>query len=272
MTLIDEQGGDEPDAEDLVVSGAKSFLSHLEDLRLTLLRCVAILFVCCLLTGLFYAYFADALSWPLRRALGDDPAIRQGLVTTSPMAVFSVLLQVCMMGGFALAMPFMLYLVARFIAPGLTAAEKRVLIPGCIAMMVLFIAGASLSYFFILPMSLSVSVYLNQLFDFELVWNAPTYYGLVVWMTIGVGMCFEFPLVLVILQYLGIVEADTLARYRRHSVVVIMLLSALISPSGDPFTLVVLSLPLYLLFELSIYAGRKIQAWKAQKDAEFWAE
>lgn len=273
MTLSNEQGGgDEPDAEEIVVRGAKDFLTHLEDLRITLLRCVGLLVIGCLLIGLFYPYFAEILSWPLRRALGADPLERGVLVTTSPMAVFSVLLQVCLMGGFGLALPFMLYLLAGFIAPGLTAAEKRVLVPGCGAMLILFIAGASLSYFFILPMSLAVSIYFNDLFGFALVWNAPSYYGLVVWMTLGVGLCFQFPLVLVLLQYLGIIEADTLARYRRHAVVVIMVLSALISPSGDPFTLVVLSLPLYLLFELAIFVGRKMQAWKAKKDAEFWAE
>lgn len=273
MTIGNEHGeGDEPDAEDMLVRGAKDFISHLEELRVTLLRCAGLFFVGCLVVGVFYPYFADILSWPLRRALHGDPVEQGVLVTTSPMAVFSVLLQVCLMGGLGISLPAMLYLLAAFIAPGLTDKEKRVLAPACLAMLVLFLAGASLSYFFVLPVSLDVSLYFNEVFGFALVWNAPSYYGLVVWMTVGVGFCFEFPLILVLLQYLGVIGAETLARYRRHAVVVVMIIAALISPTGDPFTLFILSLPLYLLYEAAILVGRRIEARKARQDAEFWAE
>ncbi len=95
-----------------------SFLEHLEDLRGTLIRCLVTLFIACFFVMGFLKYFASLLNWPLQIALDEN--VEEGLITTSPMAVFSVILQVSFLGGFALSLPFILYFVARFVAPGLT--------------------------------------------------------------------------------------------------------------------------------------------------------
>ena len=116
--------------------GDMSFLAHLEDLRGTLIRCIVALFIACFSVMGFLKYFASLLNWPLQIALG--PNAEEGLITTSPMAVFSVILQISFLGGFALSLPFILYFVARFVAPGLTDKELSALKPGCFFALVLF--------------------------------------------------------------------------------------------------------------------------------------
>jgi len=236
------------------------FFNHLEDLRSALVRSAIALLVGCAIVGAFFPFFADLLSWPLKRAMGDHPDLLQGLVTTSPMGIFSVLLQVCFLGGLALSLPFILYFMGSFITPGLESKERSALIPACIAIFALFTVGALFSYFLVLPASLAFSIRLNQLFGFQLIWSAPHYYGLVVWMTVGIGLCFEFPVAILALIFMGLLSADKLRSIRRHMVVVILIAAALITPGGDPFTLSILAIPMYLLYEASIIIGAKVEA------------
>ncbi len=234
-------------------------LQHLEAFRSTLVGCALALLITCGGVACFLPEMASLLMWPLHQAMIDEPHLLQGLVTTSPMGVFSVLLQVCLLGGFALALPFIFFLLGRFIAPALTLREKQALIPAALSALALFLMGALFSYLWLLPTSLKVAIELNRMFGFELIWSAPHYYGLVVWMTLGIGLCFEFPLVLIVLIALGVVHTATLAVYRRHIIVGILILSAFITPGGDPLSLILLAIPLYGLFELSLIIGRRFE-------------
>lgn len=246
-----------------------SFWEHVSALRGVVLRCVVVVLIGCVIVGCFFPVFADMMNYPLRKALGTDTDALQGLVTTSPMGIFSVLVQVCLMGGTALAMPLVLFFIARFVAPGLEPSEKRILLPGCIAVLALFLIGASFSYFFVLPASLAVSIELNQLFGFELIWAAPQYYGLVVWMTLGIGMCFEFPLALLLLVQLGVLSSAKLKGARRYAIVGSLVAGGLITPSGDPFSLAMLFVPLYGLYEISIIVARKMEARRARMQEQW---
>jgi sec-independent protein translocase protein TatC len=241
------------------------FLNHLEDLRKALVRSCIALLLGCGIVGAFFPFFADMLSWPLKRAMGDHPDLLQGLVTTSPMGIFSVLLQVCFLGGLALSLPFILYFMGTFITPGLETKERRILIPSCVAIFVLFTMGALFSYFLVLPASLAFSIRLNQLFGFQLIWSAPHYYGLVVWMTVGIGLCFEFPIAILSLIFMRLLSAEKLRSLRRHMVVIILIAAALITPGGDPFTLSVLAIPMYFLYEASILIGAKLEAYRERQ-------
>ncbi|GAB4283223.1 MAG: twin-arginine translocase subunit TatC [Opitutales bacterium] len=240
--------------------GAMPFLDHVEELRRVALRCAGFLLCGIVIVGAFFPFFADVLSWPLKQAMGGHPELMQGLVTTSPMGVFSVLLQVCFLGGLSISLPFMLYAMGRFVMPGLKRQERLVLIPLSAGIFSLFLIGALFSYFLILPASLAFSISLNQLFGFELIWSAPHYYGLVVWMTLGIGLCFEFPLIIIALIYMRVLSVEKLRAIRRHMVVVILITAALITPGGDPFTLSLLALPMYLLYEAAILIGQRIEA------------
>lgn len=236
----------------------KPMMGHLEDLRKVLVQCLSVFLFGCIGVGCFFPLFARFLNYPLNKAFSKETNLLQGLVTTSPMDIFSVLMQVCGLGGLGIALPFILIFVAKFITPGLNKKEKSLLIPGSIAILFLFVVGASFSYFFILPATLGAAISLNKLFGFELIWSAPTYYGLVVWMTLGVGLCFEFPLILVACLFLGILSTKKLRAWRRYVIVLVLVISAAITPTGDPFSLAILALPLYCLYEISILLGKYV--------------
>jgi sec-independent protein translocase protein TatC len=234
-----------------------SFWQHVEAFRAALVASAFIFLTSCIGIGVFLPQVTKWLMWPLKKAMVEHPHLLQGLVTTSPMGIFSVLIQVCLLGGFSLSLPLMLWPIAQFIAPALTPKEKKALFPSILAAFLLFLMGALFSYFWLLPTSLSIAIDLNQLFGFELIWSAPHYYGLVVWMTFGMGLCFEFPLILIILIALNILKRSTLIHYRRHILIGILILAAFITPGGDPLSLIMVAIPLYILFELSLLISKK---------------
>lgn len=230
---------------------------HWDDLRKVCLKSGGVFFLMCALVGVFLPHVAQALLRPLHVALEGKSNLLHGLVTNSPMGVFGVLIEICLLGGMGLSLPFIVYFISQFIAPALTNREQRWLWPCMGSALILFLLGASVSYFWVLPTSLQVAIGLNDLLGFELIWSAPHYYGLVVWMTLGIGLCFEFPLILLMLIALKILALSTLRAYRRHSLVVILVLAAVITPGGDPLSLILLAAPLYLLFECTLWvAGR----------------
>lgn len=230
------------------------FLDHLEEFRWVLIRSIIAFLVGCGVVLGFIPFASEFLAQPLEIAtakLGNDIG---NLVTISPLGAFTVLLQVGFLGGMSLSLPFILYFVASFLAPGLTKREKRVLFPGCLAGLGLFLFGAAFAYYFILPLSIYVSLQFNQMLGYEIVWTATEYYNFVVWMILAVGGAFEFPLILLLLQYVEIVTPERLRKIRATVAVVIMVISAIITPS-DPISMIVLAAPLYLLYEVSIIFG-----------------
>lgn len=257
---------DEPPAEP---TGAMGFFDHLEELRWTLAKCMLAFAVGCVLVIVFLTQVAGALIWPYEFATaGRGNAAMEGLVNTSFLGVFSVVFQLMLMGGLGIAGPFMLYFLGEFIAPGLTQQERRLLLPGCVLAMVLFVLGAVFSYGILLPAGLKASVYMNDLLGFTLLVTASSYYNLLSLSVLGVGLAFEFPLVLLLLIYLGVIRVAQLQAFRRYSIVIFLCVSALVTPTADPVTFLLLSLPLSVLYELAILFGRPIERWRVRQAAE----
>ena len=116
---------------------------------------------------------------------------------------------------------------------------------------------------------------MNQLMGIELMWRANEYVSLLLWMVLGVGMSFEFPLILSILIYVGILSQQQLKSFRRYSIVLMFIISAFITPTPDPFTQSLVAGPLILLYEASILMGGVIERRKKKEyEAEFgsWDE
>lgn len=246
---------DDDDSQEVTDSeSGMTFLDHLEDVRKVAFRCAIALAVGVGLVGVFLSQFSKALIHPLNVALGgQSEASVQGLITTGPMGVFSVMIQVCFLGGFFLALPAMLYFIAGFIAPALTPQEKKSLIPACVASAVLFLLGALFSYFLLVPASLKASKYFNDMLGFATIWRADSYYGLLVWMVLGIGASFQFPLLVVSMVKLNIVSIAQLKAFRPYSIVLFLILSAVITPTADPFTFLLLAVPMMLFYEASIW-------------------
>lgn len=193
----------------------------------------------------------------------DDIELR----TRQPLGVLMVLMQVVFFGGLAISMPFILLFASGFIAPGLTPREKRMLLPGSLAGVGLFLAGAALAFFFIIPVSLRFSAVLNDWMGIELLWDVNDYYSLVVMVTLAVGALFQFPLLLVIMGYLGILPSDKLKKGRKVVFVIIMIVAALLTPGDVIVALVLLTVPLYMLFEGSILMVAYVERSKARREA-----
>ena len=249
--------------------GSMGLLDHLEELRWAVLKSMSAVLAGIVLTAFFFPSFFAVLRYPLDRAVANEPEGLVALTTTSVMGVFMVIIQVCMIGGVALGLPFVLYNFARFAAPGLTQSEKRVLVPACGATLILFLFGCLFAYFVVLPTGLEVTLFLNKQLGLGIIWTAQSYYNLVIWLMIGVGIAFEFPLVLVILQYIGVVTPGQLREYRRVSVVVILVVAALITPGGDPITMLMLASVLYLFFEAAILVGERLVKKREAETDEF---
>lgn len=254
------------DDEALLRDKPMGFFDHMEDLRWTLMKCVVVFLLFAVLIGVFLRQFNDVLLWPLHSVQESNPSLIVELGTTSVMEGFTVVLQMCFLGGIILAAPFMLVFVGQFVSPALTERELKVVLPLCLSAMVLFLVGSLFSYAFLVPSTLRVSVELNEYFQFVTRWTPGSYYGLLTWLVLGVGASFEFPLLIVMLVYMGILTTATLSHYRRHAIVVIFVIAAIVTPTPDPITQTLFAGPLYLLFELAIFAGKRVEKNRAQAE------
>lgn len=241
-------------------------LDHLEELRWTLLKSVIAFFIACILVAVFLGLFADWMQWPYRfatRGLTASNMGIEGLINTSILGVFSVIFYLIIGGGFALSLPAALYFLSQYVSPALNDSETRLLKPACYAVLALFLLGCLFSFFVLVPAALRASILFNELLGFQPFWTASSYYALLVWMVLGVGMAFQFPLILLILIHLEIVNTQFLKTYRRHSFVVFLCMGALVTPTTDPVTFMLLAIPMYLLYEAAIVAGKRLERWKA---------
>jgi sec-independent protein translocase protein TatC len=202
---------------------------------------------------------------------GKNRNLLQVIRSFSPIFIA---MKICFLGGIGISLPLILYFVGSFVIPGLTPQEKRVFFPGCLAATFLFLAGASMTYFFILPYSLAFTIE----FSFNVLGldvyrpEAGNYYSTVIWMTFAVGIAFQFPLILILLIKIGILSVAKLRGSRRLVLVILMISAALITPGGDPVSLCILTIPLYILYELAIITGAVIEKAKERKEWEEWDE
>lgn len=204
-------------------------------------------------------------------ASGHNRNLLQVIRSYSPIFIA---MKICFLGGIGISLPLILYFVGSFVVPGLTKNEKKVFFPGCVAATLLFIAGASMTYFFILPYSLAFTIE----FSFNVLGldvyrpEAGNYYSTIIWMTFAVGIAFQFPLVLILLIKIGILNVTKLRENRRLVLVILMVSAALITPGGDPVSLCILTVPLYILYELAIITGSIIEVRKRRTEWNEWDE
>jgi sec-independent protein translocase protein TatC len=239
------------------------FWEHLEELRGVIIESVSAFVVCAGLIGFFIQEFNEVLRWPLLEVKKDYPALAIDLGTIKIMEVFSMLIQMCVLGGFVMAAPMILFFIAQFVSPALTEKEMKAVLPLCISAMVLFLLGSAFGFFFLMPKTIEIAVHLNGMFNLELRWTAGDYYGTLSWLVLGVGAAFQFPLVLVLLVWLGIMSTAFLRKYRRHAIVAIFIIAAIITPTPDPVTQTIFAIPLYALFELAILVSTRIEKKRA---------
>jgi sec-independent protein translocase protein TatC len=167
-------------------------------------------------------------------------------------------------GGIGLAMPVILWQIGQFVTPGLYPHERRYAVRCEVSALVLFLLGAGLAYY-TLPRALQFLVSIGG--DELVTAFAPgKYFTLITYMMLAFGIGFEFPILLIFLQMAGILSVGHLRQARRYAIVGICVLVAVITPSGDPISMLMLSVPMVLFYEASIIAGRVIQRRRARTE------
>jgi sec-independent protein translocase protein TatC len=260
---------DEGSTED----GRMTLVDHLTELRSRLIRSFIAIAVGAVVCWIAYDWILDFLLEPYCQTLPEDQRVETevfgagcNLYVRDPLEPFSVRLTVAGYGGLVLAMPVVLWQMWRFIAPGLYVHEKRYALPFVFGGAALFLLGAGLAYWSI-PRALTFLANIGGE-DLIALFSPQQYLGFVIKMIVAFGIGFEFPIVLIFLQIVGILDNRTLRRNRAYAIVGIVVLVAVITPSGDPFTLMVLSVPMYVFYEISILYGivrnRRLQRREAR--------
>lgn len=259
----DEADGDPPDDVEQA-GGQMSLVEHLNELRSRLIKCVLAVAVGATIVWIFYSPIFSFLLQPLEEACkGDDRACE--IITTDPLQGLSTRLKVSGYGGIALAMPVLLWQLWRFIMPGLYPRERRYAAPFVVSGVVLFVLGAGLAYW-TLPQALQFLINIGGE-DINALYTPDKYIQLIAYMMLAFGVGFLFPIVLVFLQLVGVLSFRRLVKWRRYAIILIVVLVAVITPSGDPISLAALSIPMYVFYEVSILIGRIITRRRATADA-----
>jgi sec-independent protein translocase protein TatC len=266
---LEDYNYDEADPEE---GEGMSFLEHLEEFRWTVARSLLAFVIGIFLATVFIGDIAAFLKLPIVTAYGSVELADENLITYRPMGVISVFIQIAFLSGLTLSMPFALYFLAAFVAPGLTEQERKVVRPACMAAFLLFLTGVAFAFFAILPLTLSFSVRLNMYFGFDLFWAASDYYSMVVWFSLATGAFFQFPLIIVILVYLGVLPVEKLKSIRRAVFVGLMIFAAFLTPGGDFISLPLTTGFMYGLYELAIWVGARVEKKRREAELEDWDE
>ncbi len=219
------------------------FLSHIAELRKRLMYAAGALLV----TFGISLYF----SLPLLNIL-LKPAGNLHLVFLSPMEPFLVKVKVAFFAGMALALPVILYEILAFAAPGMKKKEKRLIFPMIVSMLILFAGGVAFGYTFIMPISTEwLLAQAGEVMKASVSASAYVTYG--GWFLLGFGISFETPLFILLMVRLGIISPQKLRSSWRYAVIIILLLSAVITPDWSPITMAVMAGPMLLFYILSCF-------------------
>lgn len=236
-----------------VNDGRMSLMEHLIELRNRLIKCFVAVAVGAVVGWMLYFPVRDFLMVPLER-LAENPNVAEDFISFKPLEQLMLRLKMSAYLGIAIVMPFLLWQVWQFIAPGLYQNERRYAGLFIGSASVLFLMGAALAYY-TLPEALG---FLQDVGGDRVVYQytAEEYLTLILYMMLAFGVGFQFPIVLITVQLVGLVTPDQLAGFRRFAIVGIFLGGAIITPSGDPITLTALALPMCIFYEIAILVGR----------------
>lgn len=248
-----------------------SFLDHLEELRWHVVRAVGAIFICMILAFVFteeifeYVIFAPSdvnfVTFRWLCQLGASVGVDGLCITEIPMKIqsrflmgqFTMQLTSSFVIGLCVAFPYVVWELWSFVKPGLYSKEKKGSRGAVFSISTLFILGISFGYFILSPMTVaflanySISPRISNEFDIT------SYVSTISILVLSSGILFQLPVVIFFLTKVGIVTPALLRSYRKHAVVAILVIGAVITPSSDPLSLSLISIPLYILYEISIF-------------------
>ncbi len=266
-----------------------SFIDHLEDLRWHVIRAVVAILICAIVVFIYSDFVVDKIlmgpahktfvsyGWfcKLGHLVGVGTTLCFGDATVSFLSnamteQFVASFTIAFVGGFIMAFPYVFWEFWRFVVPALSEKERRKTKGIIFWVSFLFFLGVAFGYFILTPFMINFyfTYKLSPLIEIK-----PTFSDYVenlVWTTVGIGVLFQLPLVVNVLARIGIVTGNFLRKYRRHAFIVILIAAAIITPSTDPFSLTIVTIPLYALYEASIIIASRIARQK-EKEMKEWS-
>jgi len=243
--------------------GHMTLWEHLAELRSRIVKCVIAVALGAVVGWVIFGPLLGFLQKPFCDLMHGENC---DLIATGPLDAFTLRIQMSVYVGIALAMPVLLWQLWRFITPGLYPNEKRYALPFTFSALLLFFFGAAVAYLTLNPaLQFLGSVGAGKITPF---YTAQSYVKLIVFMMLAFGAGFEFPVVLVGLEVAGIITPKQLSGWRRPAIVIITIVAAVITPSGDPISMLALAIPMYLFYEASILIGWAFNRRKRKKAAK----
>lgn len=241
----------------------KSFWDHLEDLRGSLIRIVIAVLVFstlafCFKELLFKIVLApkDSSFFMYKLFGGGDFSIQ--LMNVGLTEQFMIHLKTAVAFGVLMASPYIIYVLFDFVRPALYEKERQHSVGIVLSSYLMFLVGVAVNYLFIFPLTVrflgtyQVSDQVRNMLTLQ------SYMDTLLMMSLVFGIIFEIPVVSWLLARFGLLKAEYMTRYRRHAIVAILVIAAIITPTGDAFTLLIVSLPIWLLYELSVVIVRRV--------------
>ncbi|HEY1024200.1 MAG TPA: twin-arginine translocase subunit TatC [Sphingobacteriaceae bacterium] len=267
-----------------------SFFDHLEVLRWHLIRSSAAIVIFTVLAFVYYDFIFDRIImapkstsfWTYRMMcsiterfnLGPEFCVTEipfNIINTEMGGQFTLQLNSSLLIGIVLGVPYLLFELWRFIKPGLTDVEKNSASGFVLWATFLFIVGILFGYYIIAPLSINFlanyevsSVIQNQI-------TISSYLSTVATLTIGCGVIFELPIIIYVLSRMGIMTPKFMRSSRRYASVIILIIAAVVTPTTDLLTMLTVSFPLFLLYEISIMISARVEKKRIRSDIEFYS-
>ncbi|WP_316832574.1 twin-arginine translocase subunit TatC [Pedobacter aquatilis] len=269
-----------------------SFFDHLDVLRKHLIRAVIAIAV---FTGIAFYFNEEILDkiifgpkkpdfWTYRMmcklveafpSLGKDMCITKingEIINTEMAGQFNLQLNVCVMCGIVVGFPYLLWEIWRFVKPALHDNERKSASGFVFSASLLFIIGILFGYFVVCPLSVNFLTGYTVSEEIKNTFTVDSYLSSVATLTLGTGIIFELPIVIFILSKLGLMTPKLMRASRRYATVIILIIAAIVTPTPDIMTMLIVATPLFLLYELSIFVSAYIERKKKKAEAAFYAK
>ena len=226
-------------------------MGHLTELRSRFIKAIVSLFAVFGICYFFANPILEFLKQPLLKAMPKGTLPSQALHFTNPLDVFMVQLKVSLIAAIIAGSPFWLFQFWKFFEPALYPKERRFVLPFVFISVALFIAGMSFCYYLMMPSSLTYLLNIGDGVATSMI-TITEYIDMVSLMLLGFGAVFQTPVILILLAFLGLIDDKTLSEYRKLTIVLILIIAAVLTPSPDPLSQLTMATPMYIMYELSI--------------------
>lgn len=265
-----------------------SFFEHLEVLRWHIIRAVIAIIIFAILSFSFYDFVfneiimgpkkVDFWTYRMMCKLGEILNLEGFCVTQIPFSIintevagqFMMQINSCLLMAIALGFPYLLFEIWLFIKPALTDIERKSASGFVFFASILFILGALFGYYIVVPLSINFLANISLSDEITNMITMDSYLSTVATLTLGCGVVFLLPIIIFILSKLGLMTPQFMRQSRRYAIIIILIIAAIITPTADVITLLTVSAPMFLLYELSIMVSANVHRTRLQREKEFY--